>query len=431
MSQRTEEYTAPQSEPPANRGRERLLVAFPDNLVLPVPPANEEIGRAWFAEHGRDDKRISNFHFKIDRRGVLRIEDGGSRNGTFLNGHKIQPQRRPPLHDGDILRIGETIAVYRKAYGGPDAPEEPVEGLMIGPFGLTSARRDLDEIFALFQRKPALNVLVEGETGTGKELMARAIAARLKRKIYTINVADIAPDLFQSELFGHVRGAFSGATSDKLGVFLQHDHGAVFLDEIGELPSEHQAPLLRLLEYREVRRTGEASSKTVDIVIIAATNRDLEDMVVKEKFRHDLWGRFDTRVKLPGLAVRVEDIFAIIGGWRSYDRDAVDVDAVETLMLAAGSCRRRVVGLEWQSNIRGLLHEVRKMKPARSLRRVAVEHLRHLAGPPPPTTVEECDQAVQKLGSKAKAAQSFELTPAQFDRLMAELRATKAEPGTT
>jgi DNA-binding NtrC family response regulator len=172
----------------------------------------------------------------------------------------------------------------------------------------------MQELFSLIQRLAphAKVVLISGETGTGKELAARAFhqaGPRRNRPFVTINCSAVVDTLFESELFGHVRGAFTGAVDSKPGVFEAAQGGTLFLDEIGELPLSVQAKLLRALEYGEVQRVGSLQPKKVDVAVIAATNRDLRSEVAAGGFRGDLFYRLNVvEVTLPPLRDRREDI---------------------------------------------------------------------------------------------------------------------------
>ena len=172
----------------------------------------------------------------------------------------------------------------------------------------------MQELFSLIQRLAphAKVVLISGETGTGKELAARAFhqaGPRRNRPFVTINCSTVVDTLFESELFGHVRGAFTGAIESKPGLFEAAQGGTLFLDEIGELPLSVQAKLLRALEYGEVQRIGSLQLKKVDVAVIAATNRDLRAEVAAGRFRDDLFYRLNVvDVTLPPLRDRREDI---------------------------------------------------------------------------------------------------------------------------
>jgi two-component system response regulator HydG len=171
--------------------------------------------------------------------------------------------------------------------------------------------RDVRSQIALAARAP-FPVLIRGESGCGKELAARAIHAlgpRRHRRCAAINCAALPDDLIESELFGHVKGAFTGAAVDRAGLFDEADGGTLFLDEVGELGARAQAKLLRVLQDGEVRRVGENQARRVDVRIIAATNVSLEQAVRRGSFRADLFYRLDVvRVRMPALRERRDDI---------------------------------------------------------------------------------------------------------------------------
>lgn len=189
----------------------------------------------------------------------------------------------------------------------PESEELP-ETEMIG----SSAQ--MVEVYKVLSRVAPTDatVLIEGETGTGKELVARMIHAQSPRAAHpfvAVDCASIAPTLLESELFGAVRGAYTGADRDRVGVFEAAHRGTVFLDEIGDIEPGFQLKLLRFLQDREIRPVGAARAKSVDVRVIAATNRDLQRLVEEGKFRQDLWFRINVvRITLPPLRERRGDV---------------------------------------------------------------------------------------------------------------------------
>jgi len=204
------------------------------------------------------------------------------------------------------------------------------------------------------------SVIVEGETGTGKELVARMIhrySRRASQPFVPVDCASIAPSLLESELFGAMRGAFTGADRDRIGVFEAANRGTVFLDEIGEIEMNFQLALLRFLEGHEVRPVGASRSKEVDVRVIAATNRDLQRLVDEKKFREDLWYRLNTvRIVLPPLRERRSDIpllarFYINKYNARYNRDVKLMD----------SGVKALQDYTWPGNVRQLQHVMERL----------------------------------------------------------------------
>jgi DNA-binding NtrC family response regulator len=203
-------------------------------------------------------------------------------------------------------------------------------------------------------------VVIEGETGTGKEMVARMIHRRSKRAnapFVTVDCASITPSLLESELFGAMRGAFTGADRDRVGVFEAAHRGTVFLDEIGEVEPEFQVKLLRFLQEKEIRPVGASRTKEVDVRVVAATNRDLQRMVDEGKFREDLWYRLNTvRIVMPPLCERRDDIpvlarFFVNKYTSRYDRDVKLMD----------SGVKALQEYTWPGNVRQLQHMMERL----------------------------------------------------------------------
>ncbi|HEX5107849.1 MAG TPA: sigma-54 dependent transcriptional regulator [Vicinamibacterales bacterium] len=214
----------------------------------------------------------------------------------------------------------------------------------------------MQEVFGLIRRLAphARTALITGETGTGKELVARALhklGPRGAKRFVTVNCSAVVETLFESELFGHVRGAFTGATDHKAGLFETADGGTVFLDEIGELPPSVQAKLLRVLENGELQRVGSLEPRKVDVRLIAATNRDLPGDVAAGRFRSDLYYRLNVaEITLPPLRERREDIPYLTA---SFVRGFAQRFA-KPLVGLTSAAERRLADAPWEGNIRQL-----------------------------------------------------------------------------
>ena len=220
----------------------------------------------------------------------------------------------------------------------------------------------MQELFGMIRRlAPHIRTaLITGETGTGKELVARALHSlgpRRERRFVTVNCSAVVETLFESELFGHVRGAFTGATENKQGLFELADEGTLFLDEIGELPQSVQAKLLRVLEVGDVHRVGSLEPRRVNVHVVAATNRDLRAEVAAGRFRSDLYYRLNiVEVKLPALRDRREDIPYLTA---AFVRETSERLQKPLAGLTPGA--ERVLGIaSWDGNVRELRNVIER-----------------------------------------------------------------------
>ncbi len=297
-----------------------------------------------------DDPTVSRFHceIRVGPQGV-RLKDLSSRNGTSVDGVSLIEGF---LRDGSMLSLGNSTLRFELDRGANqlEASNETNFGPLVG------SSLAMRAAFAQLERATAsdLTVLLEGETGTGKEGAATTLHARSRRRdapFVIIDCAALPETLIESELFGHERGAFTGADTTRIGAFEEADGGTIFLDEIGELPLSVQPKLLRVLEQRTVRRVGSNQQRPVDVRLIAATHRDLREEINAERFRSDLYFRLAVvRVTLPPLRSRPEDMPAL------SERLLREAGASETEIRALCTAEF-IAGLKasaWPGNVREL-----------------------------------------------------------------------------
>jgi transcriptional regulator with GAF, ATPase, and Fis domain len=307
------------------------------------------------------DPLVSRFHLSLFRTPAgFRVSDSGSLNGTRVSGVRVRDADLP-LPECRI-ELGESVVRVRDLGAGGQVGLS--SQLNLGSlYGISVAMRRL---FDLVKRvaKSSSDVLIEGESGTGKELIATEIVrlgGRADKPLVIVDCGAVSPQIIESELFGHVRGSFTGATRDREGAFESADGGTVFLDEIGELPLDMQPKLLRALAAREVRRIGDNRVRKVDVRVLAATNRQLEREVNSGRFREDLYYRLSVlTVRVPPLRERVDDLHLLIEHFLA-ERDAIDKSHLFTPEVVAEMTRH-----DWPGNVRELKNYVE--------RRVVLEH---------------------------------------------------------
>lgn len=265
-----------------------------------------------------DDPWMSSVHARLTR--VLRrwvLEDAGSKNGSLVNG---APVTRVELEDGDIIELGQTFFLVREALPGAAGEPEIVDAAALTPAApglltlIPALEREYRRLAAI--ARAAVPVLIQGETGTGKEVTARAVHAMSGRPgdFVAVNCGALPANLVEGALFGHRKGAFSGAAEDRPGLVRAADRGTLLLDEIGDLPLTAQAALLRVLQEREVLPVGGTRPVPVDLRVVAATHRSLDRMVEAGEFRADLHARLaGYRLELWPLRERREDTGLLVG----------------------------------------------------------------------------------------------------------------------
>jgi len=285
------------------------VTAGPDAGKTYVPDGERTVvGTAEGAQLRLDDPTVSRFHAELaSRDGAVVLKDLGSRNGVYIDGVRVTEAF---LHSGAVIAVGQTRISF-------SLDERPVQVPMSTKdrFGIMVGRSlAMRRSFSLLERAAASDatVLLGGETGTGKEAAAESIHRESKRSggpFIVVDCGAIPANLLESELFGHEKGAFTGADRARAGAFEEANGGTLFLDEIGELEPDLQPKLLRVLEKREIKRVGSAKHFPVDVRIVAATNRNLRAEVNAKGFRSDLYYRLAVvEVPLPALRERTEDL---------------------------------------------------------------------------------------------------------------------------
>lgn len=306
---------------------------------------------------------VSRTHVRLSSQSGPRsnvLEDLGSRNGTWVDG---EPLTRPHvLRHNAVVRLGKVLAVFECGkLGRPHDDNEVSTAVMPGQ---SAAAIGMRYAIGRAGRDPS-HALIIGETGTGKELVAAELHRLSGRTgaLHTINAATLSASLIESQLFGHERGAFTGAQTARPGVFRSAHGGSLYLDEVGELPLDLQPKLLRVLQSGEVVPVGSTSTQFVDVRVIAATNRPVADEVEAGRFRRDLFARLALNlIELPALRERRADLLTwvtiLLQGWSARRQQPacepdMHADVVETLLLQP-----------WAENLRGLDRLVHELAPS-------------------------------------------------------------------
>ena len=344
----------PHPEPPGRGGRVRcqlVVVEGPDMGRAAVLGTEAVV-----VGSGRDcalvlrDSGVSRRHVQVTAAdGEFLVEDLGSTNGTHFEGARVTTVRVPP---GATLLVGRTSLRVQPEPRGLEV--EPSRSHRFGE--LVGASLVMREVFAVLELAAGSDatVLLEGETGTGKELAARAIheaSGRRRGPFVAVDCGALPAGVVESELLGHVKGAFTGAVAARKGAFARADGGTVFLDELDALPLDLQPRLLRVLETRRVRPVGGDSEQEVDVRVVAAAQRDLAGAVARGALRPDLYYRLSVvRVSLPPLRARREDIEPIV-------KALLQVRGLASEEVG-GPGLARLVAHDWPGNVRELRNAV-------------------------------------------------------------------------
>ena len=303
------------------------------------------------------DRFVSGRHAVLTRKpDGYHLRDLESTNGTFINDARIVEARIEPECE---FRVGQTdLKLLLKI---DQVEVQPVAEASF--HGLVGGSEKMRQIFGLIQKVAPTKaaVLIEGETGTGKELAARALHARSNRSagpFMALNCGALPLELIESELFGHVRGAFSGAHAQHRGVFELADAGTLFLDEISDLPTLLQPALLRVLEQGTFRKVGGEQEHAVDVRVVAATNKNLRTLVDRGAFRADLYFRLAMMtIALPPLRERGDDVMKLAAHFLEQERELLGLDAAPHLTERA---RQWMASYAWPGNVRELRNILRR-----------------------------------------------------------------------
>ena len=357
-------------DPPSPASPLELAVCVGDALeARPLPlRGSVSIGRAVENDVRIDHPSVSRRHAVLHLGPPLRLEDLGGRNGTFVRDPRERAEdgstltmiqlsgESIDLEVGDPVTLGSGVVVVRRARIVPDTPEVPDTP---GAPGRDPAMAAVLEQAALAARSQ-ISVLVLGETGVGKEVMAHTIhrlSPRAAGPFLALNCAALSESLLESELFGHEKGAFTGALGARAGLFEAAEGGTVFIDEVGDMPPSVQVKLLRVIEERKVLRVGARAARPVDVRFVAATNRDLLAEIGRGTFRQDLYFRLNGfTLTLPPLRRRVSEIAPLAAEFAAQASRQLDRHAPAISPEALGLLERHA----WPGNIRELRNTVER-----------------------------------------------------------------------
>jgi DNA-binding NtrC family response regulator len=328
------------------------VIAGPDRGQKVKFQKRARIGSRALAELRLTDRKVSALHCEVCLGPDLTVRDLGSKNGTFLGTYRV---RDAVLGWGQTITVGSSEIRVSNTGRATQLPLHSAPAFH-GIIGAAPAVRALTANIAQLADSD-VTVLVQGETGSGKECVAQALhlaGRRATGPLYVVDCGSLAANLVESELFGHERGAFTGADNAREGAFVLADGGTLLLDEVGELPLQLQSRLLRVLERREVRPLGSGQARAVDVRVVAATHRDLALETSRGRFREDLYHRLAVvTLWVPSLRERLEDIPLLAVHFLSElglePRDCLTVEALATLQRH-----------DWPGNVRELRNALQR-----------------------------------------------------------------------
>jgi two-component system response regulator AtoC len=375
----------------AELGRRALgleLVVMANNAFARYPLPREGVvvlGRGAGVDVDVADPLVSRRHARVHIGEVVELEDLAGVNGTYLAGRRVAANVRVPVREGAVIGIGEALLVVQpkpgRGAGGPATgalSDDGSSALSHIPPHIVIADDEVRRVYglaALAARSP-INVLVLGETGVGKELLAQTVHAcsqRSRGPFLALNCATLTDSLLESELFGYEKGSFTGATQAKPGLLEAASGGTVFLDEIGDMALGIQARLLRVLEARESRRIGSLKPRPIDVRFVSATNRDLVAAIQRGEFRRDLYFRLNgLTLSMPPLRERPGDIRLLVERFVEVTSRAMGRERQPKVTADAVA---RLSEHDWPGNVRELRNVIERAVLLCGRNDIRTEHL--------------------------------------------------------
>ncbi len=363
MEQSRRRGTGPRLRVMSNGGQQSFALSASSEQV---------IGRGEGCDVRVSDPSLSRRHAVVRLGQRVTVEDLGSANGTRVRGKPIPPGVAVEVTPGEVFELGSVLCVVDvPELAAPIAPVSTAPGVVVND----PAMRELHQLVARVAAG-SIHVLLLGETGVGKEVFATAVhrlSPRADKPFLRLNCAAFTETLIESELFGHERGAFTGALQARAGLLESAQGGTVFLDEVGELPLTLQAKLLRVLEDREVRRVGAVTTRPFDARVVSATNRDLQAEIAAGRFRSDLYFRLNGfSLTIPPLRQRQGEILPLAEHFLS---DAARRTPGATVAALSPEAREALVHFAWPGNIRELRNVMERAQLLAVDGVVTVKHL--------------------------------------------------------
>lgn len=321
------------------------------------------------------DKTVSRNHMEIEHtRDCFLLRDKDSTNGTYINGTRV---KEAYLEPGDHIKLGNTVLEFH-AFD-EKVKIEPSKNNFFGE--LVGSSNKMRQIFGILEKiSPTYaTVVIEGETGTGKDLVAKAIhnfSPRKNRPFIVFDCGAVAPNLIESELFGHEKGAFTGAIRSRRGAFEEANGGTIFIDEIGDLGLDLQPKLLRALEQREVRRVGSNLPTPIDVRVICATNRNLKKEVSEGRFREDLYYRLSVvKISIPPLREKPEDIPLILEKFLREGKFNKKPDGSLRIARIEDDSLKVLERYQWPGNVRELQNVIERAASVAEVNSISKQHI--------------------------------------------------------